>query len=78
MHARIKFDRFSIDYAIYKEKFARAKCLEELEMFGAKLLHLLGIILLLINKKFVGNVRERIFVAFYRMRFAFLNRKHFC
>uniref|UniRef100_A0A183C0R9 WASH-7_N domain-containing protein n=1 Tax=Globodera pallida TaxID=36090 RepID=A0A183C0R9_GLOPA len=59
---------FSTDFHTYKEQFARFKCVEQLEMFGAQLLYLLGIVLLLIDQKFPQEMRERIFVAFYRLR----------
>uniref|UniRef100_A0A914I929 WASH complex subunit strumpellin n=1 Tax=Globodera rostochiensis TaxID=31243 RepID=A0A914I929_GLORO len=59
---------FSTDFLTYKEQFARFKCVEQLEMFGAQLLYLLGFVLLLIDQKFPQEIRERIFVAFYRLR----------
>ncbi|KAL3103632.1 hypothetical protein niasHS_000268 [Heterodera schachtii] len=66
---------FSSIFPTYKDQFSRLKCVEQLELFGGRLLHLLGIILLLIDQKFPSDLRERIFVAFYRLRIDFPPKK---
>uniref|UniRef100_A0A1I8BMK5 Uncharacterized protein n=1 Tax=Meloidogyne hapla TaxID=6305 RepID=A0A1I8BMK5_MELHA len=68
----IEFVRFSREYANYwRELFTRFKCLDELEILSAQLLYILGLLLILFDFKFPAVIRERIFVAFYRMRMDF-------
>lgn len=57
-----------MDYHIYREHFLKLRRIEELESLSAQSLHLLGLLLLIIDFKFTANIRERIFVALYRLK----------
>jgi len=68
-HLIFLYSRFTADFASLREQFSRAKRLEELELLAAQVLYLLGLLLFMLDFKFPGSVRERIFVALYRQRY---------
>uniref|UniRef100_A0A915M7T5 Uncharacterized protein n=1 Tax=Meloidogyne javanica TaxID=6303 RepID=A0A915M7T5_MELJA len=57
----IDYSREYVDY--WRELFTRFKCLDEIEILSAQLLHILGLLLVLFDFKFPAVIRERIFVA---------------